>query len=546
VSGDPGAAGGQGDLVSRLRAVVEAKDEQIAALTASLEAALAGLDAERELRRRMELRLGEMERRLSMDSTDSGMPSSKERIGAKEARRARQQSERERSRDRRRGGQPGHQGKGLGRDPDPGERKDADPPAECRACKASLDGAAAAGSRWAQVIDAKISRTVTEWALPGFSCSCCGTVTFADPPAGAHAGSVSYGPVLNAAAVLLCCYGNVPPERTAQVMGMLLGIPVSAGWADKAAARVSSQLGKAGFDDAMIAALSGEDVLAADETPVNVLDRAVPAAPAPAQQEEEEADPEEKDTATAGAPHVLITRTPDGRLTFLQAIASRRKGAIAAGLPAGFTGYLITDGYTGYQHLLGSRLAGIQQCAAHLIRRCRAVTKLGPGGLQSWAGDVITILREAHQAVEAARARGDTALNQQVLNDLLERYDDAVATGIIHNRLRDWDTGNHPGYALGTWLRAYREQVFLFTRNFAVAWTNNISERGAKAAKRHQAVSGYWHSLATLARWCRIRSYLDSAAAHGITALDAIRDAITGKPWLPPIPAIGRHQLTTP
>jgi hypothetical protein len=41
----------------------------------------------------------------------------------------------------------------------------------------------------------------------------------------------------------------------------------------------------------------------------------------------------------------------------------------------------------------------------------------------------------------------------------------------------------------------------------------------------------------SIARWCRIRSYLDSAAAHGITALDAIRDALTGKPWLPPLPA---------
>jgi transposase len=78
----------------------------------------------------------------------------------------------------------------------------------------------------------------------------------------------------------------------------------------------------------------------------------------------------------------------------------------------------------------------------------------------------------------------------------------------------------------------------LFTRTFAVQWTNNVSERGAKAAKRHQAVSGYWHSLTTLARWCRIRSYLDSAIADGITALDAIRDAIAGKPWLPPLPAI--------
>ena len=59
-------------------------------------------------------------------------------------------------------------------------------------------------------------------------------------------------------------------------------------------------------------------------------------------------------------------------------------------------------------------------------------------------------------------------------------------------------------------------------------WTNNVSERGAKAAKRHQAVSGYWHSLATLARWCRIRSYLETAAAHGITALDAISGTIAG------------------
>jgi hypothetical protein len=249
---------------------------------------------------------------------------------------------------------------------------------------------------------------------------------------------------------------------------------------------------------------------------------------------------EEKDgkTAAAGAPHVLITRTPDGRLTFLQALASRRKDSAGGRIPAAFTGYLITDGYTGYQHLL-SRLAGIQQCAQHVIRRCRAVTKLGPGGVQNWAGDIITILREAHAAVEEARARDSTALDQQVLDNLRERYDTAVSSGIIHNRLRDWHDGNHPGYSLGCWLREYKEQLFLFTRVFAVSWTNNVSERGAKAAKRHQAVSGYWHSLATLARWCRIRSYLDTAAAHGITALNAIVGALAGKPWLPPLPAAG-------
>jgi transposase len=529
VSDEPGVAGEQqGDLVRRLRAVVGAKDAEIGVLRGELA-------AERELRRRLELRLAEVERRLSMDSSDSGMPSSKERIGAKEARRARQASERERSKDRRPGGQPGHAGKGLARDPDPDDRKDAEPPVLCRRCAAGLGGAVAAEPRWAQVVDVEIARKVTEWLLPGLSCACCGTVTFAEPPPGLHAGAVCYGPVLNAAAVLLACYGNVPPGRAAQVMGMLLGVPVSAGWVDKAAARTSAQLGKAGFDDAMIAALAAETVLAADETPVNVLDKAVPQ-PA-AREEKEETDPEEKDgKAAAGAPHVLIVRTPDGRLTFLQAIASRRKADVAAGIPAAFTGPLITDGYTGYQHLL-DRLAGIQQCCQHVIRRCRAVTKLGPGGLQSWAGDIITILREAHQAVDEARARGSTALDAELLDKLRQRYDEAVTFGIIHNRLRDWHEGNHPGYVLGCWLRGYKEQVFLFTRDFAVDWTNNVSERGAKAAKRHQAVSGYWHSLATLARWCRIRSYLDSAAAHGITALDAISGALAGKPWLPPLPA---------
>ena len=286
----------------------------------------------------------------------------------------------------------------------------------------------------------------------------------------------------------------------------------------------------------MLAALTAEPVLAADETPVNVLDRAAAPQPSGDKQEKEE-DPEEKDKAAAGAPHVLIVRTPDERLTLLQAIGSRRKGDVAGGIPGLFTGSLITDGYTGYQHLL-ARLAGIQQCCAHVIRRCRAVTKLGPGGLQSWAGGIIAILREAHQAVSEARARGDTALDPEQLDKLRQRYDEAVAFGIIHNRLRGWHDGNHPGYALGSWLRGYKEQVFLFTRDFTVGWTNNVSERGAKAAKRHQAVSGYWHTLATLARWCRIRSYLESAAAHGITALEAIRDALTGKPWLPPLPAV--------
>jgi hypothetical protein len=196
---------------------------------------------------------------------------------------------------------------------------------------------------------------------------------------------------------------------------------------------------------------------------------------------------------------------------------------------------LISDGYGAYQDLL-PQLAGVQQCCQHVIRRCRAVTKLGPGSLQSWAGDVIDILREAHQAVQDARARGDPALDAELLDKLRQRYDEAAAFGITHNRHRDWHDGNHPGYALGCWLRDYKEQVWPFTTQSRVEWTNNCSEQAARTAKRHQAVSGYWHTPRTLARWCRIRSYLDSAANHGLTALDAITRALAGDPGSRPQP----------
>jgi hypothetical protein len=270
VSDEPGASGEQ-LLAQRLRGVIAAKDEQIRALSSALESAL-------DRARRMELRIAELERRLSMDSSDSGTPSSKEGIGAKAERKARekkdrQESERERSKDRKRGGQPGHQGKGLKRDPDPADRKSAGPPAECRSCHGSLDGAEPAEPRWAQVIDVEILRKVTEVLLPGLACGGCGTVTYAAAPPGFHAGSVAYGPVLNAAAVLLSAYGNVPAERSAQLIGMLTGEDVSAGWIDKAVARMNARLRAGGFDEAMAAALAAEDVLAADETPVNVLDK---------------------------------------------------------------------------------------------------------------------------------------------------------------------------------------------------------------------------------------------------------------------------------
>jgi hypothetical protein len=54
-------------------------------------------------------------------------------------------------------------------------------------------------------------------------------------------------PRINTAAVLLTSYGNVLAEGAANLIGMLLGVPVSAGFADRASERLASRL-----DDGLI------------------------------------------------------------------------------------------------------------------------------------------------------------------------------------------------------------------------------------------------------------------------------------------------------
>ncbi len=136
--------------------------------------------------------------------------------------------------------------------------------------------------------------------------------------------------------------------------------------------------------------------------------------------------------------------------------------------------------------------------------------------------------------MEEARARGDTALDPEQLEKLRQRYDEAAAFGVTHNRLRDWHDGNHPGYALGCWLQEYKEQVWLFTREFAVEWTSNQAERAVRPVKVQMRPSGgCWRTLEGLADFAVVQSYLSTAAKWGIDQLDALTQLFTDGPWLP-------------
>ncbi len=64
-----------------------------------------------------------------------------------------------------------------------------------------------------------------------------------------------------------------------------------------------------------------------------------------------------------------------------------------------------------------------------------------------------------------------------LLTDLHNRYDKAVTWGIVTNRHRDWKTTRTTPPCPARRLRDKADQIWLWTINFAVPWTNNASER---------------------------------------------------------------------
>ena len=98
-------------------------------------------------------------------------------------------------------------------------------------------------------------------------------------------------------------------------------------------------------------------------------------------------------------------------------------------------------------------------------------------------------------------------------------------------------SARRPGLILARRLKRKAAQVWLFATRFDVPATNNGSENAIRGYKLAAKISGCWRTLATLQRHCRIRSYLTTARSHGRHPLAAIRDALTGNPWMPLRPA---------
>jgi hypothetical protein len=72
-----------------------------------------------------------------------------------------------------------------------------------------------------------------------------------------------------------------------------------------------------------------------------------------------------------------------------------------------------------------------------------------------------------------------------------------------------------------------------FANDLWVPFDNNEAEQVIRMGKLRIKVSGCMRSMTGAEIFCAIRSYLATAARHGIGMLDALTRAAAGTPWIP-------------
>jgi transposase len=78
--------------------------------------------------------------------------------------------------------------------------------------------------------------------------------------------------------------------------------------------------------------------------------------------------------------------------------------------------------------------------------------------------------------------------------------------------------------------------VIRFAHDLRIPPTSNQAERDVRPARTQQKICGRLRSADTTRHRYAIRGYISTAAKHGQNTLTAIRDALAGHPWMPPIP----------
>ncbi|MEN3610519.1 IS66 family transposase [Plantactinospora sp. ZYX-F-223] len=433
----------------------------------------------------------ELRRRLGQNPRNSHRPPSSEGLGKPAPKSLRGRS------GRKPGGQPGHEGRTLRQvdEPDVVVRHE---PRLCCSCGDGLAGAGEVAVVRRQVFEIPpVGARVTEHRLVTRRCGC-GQQTMGAAPAGVDA-PVQYGPRLAAIVVYLMVAQFGAQKRVAQAIGDLFGVPVSQGSVAGLTGRAARRL-EGDFLGFVRQALADSPLVHFDETGLRV----------------------------DGKLHWVHSASTD-KYTLVYVHPKRGTQAMdAGGVLPGFTGIAVHDAWAPYDCYT---TATHSLCCTHLIRELVAAAEAEPAA--AWAGQGIDALVTLKQAADAAVAAGQATVDPQALAEQTDRFRHAALIGIKDHAGQSTKTGRKL-HALARRMHARIDDYLRFAHDpHRVPFDNNAAEREIRMVKLRQKISGCLRTLTGAQQFCTIRSYLATAAKHGLNLLDALTRLTAADPWLP-------------
>jgi transposase len=428
----------------------------------------------RELITTLQTQVAALERRLGLDSSNSGKPPSSD--GLKKP--ARVSSLREPS-GKTSGGQKGHPGETLCQVEAPDAVVDHYPEA-CARCGAVLMAAMATRHSARQVFDLPkpAPLIVTEHRAHVCSCAWCGAPTQAPFPEGVAA-PVQYGPRICAFVVYLLHGHFLPEDRLAELMRDLFGVSLVPATIARMSRSCAHRLRS--FAQAVRERVSDAKVKHLDETGFRL-----------------------------GGKTQWLHIASTALLTCYRVCAKR------GSLWEGVVGIVVHDHWKPYYTMNGVLHA---LCNAHHLRELKALIEIDH---EDWARKMQILLRRACHATNLARARG-VALKPRLIARIKRRYDAVVAEGLAFHKAqpalrRAQRRGGKPrriGHNLLLRLHQRRDDVLRFLSTPGVSFTNNQAERDARMMKLRQKISGGYRSQASAEDFAVIRSVLSTAKKQG-------------------------------
>ena len=428
--------------------------------------------------------IAELERRLGLNSSNSGKPPSSD--GLKKP--SRVSSLRERS-GKKPGGQKGHKGETLRQVTDPNEVVNHYPPA-CSMCGVGLDPKTSVGHSARQVFDLPQPQplVVTEHRAHDCECTACGAKTRALFPDGVNA-PVQYGARITAFVIYLLHYQLLPENRLATLMVDLFGVKVATATIATMSRACAERLH--GFVETVRDLVAGAPVKHMDETGFRIGGR-------------------------TQWLHIFSTAL----LTFYR-VASKR-----GSLLSGVTGIVVHDHWKPYYTMKGVLHA---LCNAHHLRELKALVEIEK---EEWARKMQRLLRRACHAVNLAKEPG-VRLKPPLIELFHRSYDRILKEGFAFHeaqpplvgageRKRRGRQRRRVGHNLLLRLRTRREDVLRFLIEADVPFTNNQAERDGRMMKVKQKISGGFRSEEGANIFVTIRSVISTAKKQGWNVLETL------------------------